>query len=52
MNYIWNVTTKRNEFFKRLKTLIHWKGTEKKIRKYIKKAGIKVNLLTVEYRYL
>ncbi|XOD67230.1 MAG: integrase zinc binding domain-containing protein [Flavobacteriales bacterium Tduv] len=31
-------STRRSEFFKRLKTLIYWEGMEKEIRKYIKKA--------------
>ncbi|XOD67076.1 MAG: hypothetical protein ACMUEL_03470 [Flavobacteriales bacterium Tduv] len=45
-------STRKSEFFKRLKTLIHWEVMEKKIIKiYQKGQGIKSNLLTVEYRY-
>ncbi|XOD68108.1 MAG: transposase [Flavobacteriales bacterium Tduv] len=36
------LSTRRSEFFKRLKTLIHWEGMEKEIRKiYQKGQGIK-----------
>ncbi|XOD67323.1 MAG: hypothetical protein ACMUEL_04990 [Flavobacteriales bacterium Tduv] len=35
-------STRRNEFFKRLNTLIHWEGMGKEIRKiYQKGQGIK-----------
>ncbi|XOD67765.1 MAG: transposase [Flavobacteriales bacterium Tduv] len=38
-------STRRSEFFKRLNTLIHWKGMEKEIRKiYQKGQGIKSQL--------
>ncbi|XOD67594.1 MAG: hypothetical protein ACMUEL_06605 [Flavobacteriales bacterium Tduv] len=30
-------STRKSEFFKRLKTLIHWERIEKEIKKYIKK---------------
>ncbi|XOD67652.1 MAG: hypothetical protein ACMUEL_06925 [Flavobacteriales bacterium Tduv] len=37
MNYIWNVLPEGSVFFKRLNTLIHWKGMEKEIRKIYQK---------------
>ncbi|XOD66951.1 MAG: hypothetical protein ACMUEL_02715 [Flavobacteriales bacterium Tduv] len=46
-------SSRKSEFFKRLKTLIHWEVGGKEIRKTDQKGqGIKSNLLTVEYRYL
>ncbi|XOD67595.1 MAG: transposase [Flavobacteriales bacterium Tduv] len=42
MQRSWNVLPEGIIFFKRLKTLIHWKGMEKEIRKiYQKGQGIK-----------
>ncbi|XOD67819.1 MAG: hypothetical protein ACMUEL_07960 [Flavobacteriales bacterium Tduv] len=37
MKYIWNVLPEKREFFKRLNTLIHWEGIDKKIRKIYQK---------------
>ncbi|XOD67732.1 MAG: hypothetical protein ACMUEL_07400 [Flavobacteriales bacterium Tduv] len=37
MNYIWKSSTRRNEFFKSLNTLIHLDGIEKEIRKIYQK---------------
>ncbi|XOD68078.1 MAG: hypothetical protein ACMUEL_09485 [Flavobacteriales bacterium Tduv] len=34
-------STRRSDFFKKLKTLMHREGMEKEIRKYIKKPGNK-----------
>ncbi|XOD67186.1 MAG: hypothetical protein ACMUEL_04170 [Flavobacteriales bacterium Tduv] len=47
-------STRRSEFFKKVKhPVIDWEGIEKEIRKiYQKTKEQKVNLHTVEYRYL